>query len=176
MDVMVLTIVAIKLPPDFPRTSLVLKNPRVEVWKVVIPASKTVDQNKHWGLNWQSTLDCHKLTLLSGMLGASLYSGVRTSEHDPHVPLEQFYCTSAMGLGKNNIFWDPTLPQKIENIIMITNLQGERCYISNCKDARYTSSEQGINLQKYTQLALLTKDRPQVIYRMPNTWASNYRN
>lgn len=34
------------------------------------------------------------------MLGEFLHSGVQISEHDPHVPLEQLYRTSAMSLDK----------------------------------------------------------------------------
>jgi len=37
------------------------------------------------------------------MLEAFQHSGVQISEHDPHAPLEQFYCTSAMNLRKYHI-------------------------------------------------------------------------
>ena len=53
--------------------------------------------------------------------------------------------------------------------LLSTNLQRKSCYISNSKDARYTSSEQGINLKKKDiQSAVLTKNTQQLIYRVPN--------
>jgi hypothetical protein len=51
-----------------------------------------------------------------------------------------------------------------------TYLEGKGCYISNSKDARYTSSKQGINLQKIIQLPLLTQKKQQLVIRM--RWAT----
>ena len=102
------------------------------------------------------------------MLEAFQHSGVQISEHDPHAPLEQFYCTSAMNLRKYHILGS-SFASNDENLLS-TNLQGKSCYISDSKDARYASSEQGINLKKEEDilLALLTKNTQQWIYRVPN--------